>query len=45
VSPSASVESAVGAAVSTAMVLFLVRFAGRVRSALLGREPHASPFL
>jgi hypothetical protein len=43
--PSAAVENAFGAAAVTAVVLLLSRSAGRIKSALGRREPHASPFL
>jgi NADH-quinone oxidoreductase subunit H len=43
--PSAAVENAFGAAAVTTVVLLLSRSAGRIKSALAKREPHASPFL
>lgn len=43
--PSAAVENAFGAAAFAATVLLVIRSAGRVRTALAGREPHASPFI
>jgi hypothetical protein len=43
--PSAAVENAFGAAAVTTVVLLLSRSAGRIKSALGRREPHASPFL
>jgi len=43
--PGAAVENAFGAAATAVFVLLLLRSAGRVRSALARREPHASPFL
>jgi hypothetical protein len=43
--PSAAVENAFGAAAVATVVLLLSRSAGRIKSALGRREPHASPFL
>jgi NADH-quinone oxidoreductase subunit H len=43
--PSAAVENAFGAAAVATVVLLLSRSAGRIKSALSQREPHASPFL
>lgn len=45
VAPSAAVENAFGAAAVTVVVLLVSRSAGRIKSALARREPHASPFL
>lgn len=45
VAPSAAVENAFGAAAVTVVVLLVSRSAGRIKSALGRREPHASPFL
>jgi hypothetical protein len=43
--PSAAVENAFGAAAVATVVLVSLRSAGRIRSSLSRREPHASPFL
>jgi len=43
--PSVAIETAFGATLVALVVLFSVRMAARVRSALSRPEPHASPFL
>ena len=43
--PSVAIETAFGATLVALALLFLVRMAARVRSALGRPEPHASPFL
>lgn len=45
VAPSAAVENAFGAAAVATVVLLFSRSAGRIKSALSRREPHANPFL